>query len=146
MGKWTFFKKTFFVLFFLCISSFSSFASSISDYLDKILFSDLQLQAVTVDMYLYLGWFPEEKEGMREASQKANPKPKEGTIISTSTKEGFSWSCEASGELIVKHTAKTIETAFISLNKNGDSELDKLMLAIAIMEEMSKVAKSEGVK
>ncbi len=82
----------------------------------------------------------------REASQKANPKPKEGTIISTSTKEGFSWSCEASGELIVKHTAKTIETAFISLNKNGDSELDKLMLAIAIMEEMSKVAKSEGVK
>ena len=71
MGKWTFFKKTFFVLFFLCISSFSSFASSIPDYLDKILFSDLQLQAVTVDMYLYIGWFPEEKEEMKEASQKA---------------------------------------------------------------------------
>jgi len=71
MGKWTFLKKTFFILFFLCISSFSSFASSISDYLDKILFSDLQLQAVTVDMYLYIGWFPEKKEWMREASQKA---------------------------------------------------------------------------
>jgi hypothetical protein len=71
MIKLSFFKRTFFILLFLFIFSISSFSSSLSDYLDKIIFSDLQLQAVTVDMYLYLGWLPEAKEEVRKASQKA---------------------------------------------------------------------------
>ena len=71
MGKWTFSKKTFFILSFIYIFSFSSFASSFSDYLDKIIFFNLQLQAVTVDMYLYIGWLFEEKKEMKKASENA---------------------------------------------------------------------------
>lgn len=48
-----------------------SFASDIEDYLDEFLFTELQISAVTTDMYMYLGWFPDEKEGMKEASEEA---------------------------------------------------------------------------
>jgi len=48
-----------------------TFASEIQDYLDELAFIGLQIQAVDIDMYLYLGWLPEEKELMKEASKKA---------------------------------------------------------------------------
>lgn len=48
-----------------------TFASEIEDYLDELRYIDLQLAAVTTDMYLYLGWPPEEKDMMKDASQKA---------------------------------------------------------------------------
>jgi hypothetical protein len=39
--------------------------------LDDIRFVQLQVEAVTIDMYLYLGWFPDEKDALKKASVKA---------------------------------------------------------------------------
>ncbi len=40
-----------------------------SEYLDEIAYYDLQMGAVSVDMYLYLGWAVDEKEDMRKAAE-----------------------------------------------------------------------------
>ena len=42
---------------------------NLQDALDTMAFIELQISAVTTDMYL--GWLPEEKEMMKEASQRA---------------------------------------------------------------------------
>ena len=39
--------------------------------LDDIRFVELQIEAVTIDMHRYLGWFPDEKEMLKKASVKA---------------------------------------------------------------------------
>ncbi len=39
--------------------------------LDDIRFVELQIEAVTIDMHRYLGWFPEEKKMIKKASVKA---------------------------------------------------------------------------
>lgn len=39
--------------------------------LDDVRFVELQISAVTTDMYQYLGWFPDEKEMLKKASAKA---------------------------------------------------------------------------
>jgi len=39
--------------------------------LDDIRFVGLQIEAVTIDMYRYLGWFPEEKKMLKKAPIKA---------------------------------------------------------------------------
>ena len=41
------------------------------DYLDELIFMELQISAVTTDMYMYLGWFPDKKEWIKEASARA---------------------------------------------------------------------------
>ena len=46
-------------------------SAQIKDVLDQLRFAELQIAAVTTDMYLYLGWAPDEKEGMKEASVRA---------------------------------------------------------------------------
>jgi len=38
---------------------------------DDLRFVELQIEAVTIDMYRYLGWFPDEKEILKKASVKA---------------------------------------------------------------------------
>jgi len=58
-----------FLLFFLL--SKVTFASEIDDCLDELLFTDLRVSAVTTDMYVYLGWFPDEKKEMKEAAEEA---------------------------------------------------------------------------
>jgi len=80
-----------------------------------------------------------------KAESEAKPKValENGEIRAYSDKQGFAWDCAADGESIVRHVAKTIESAFITLNKNKDSDMSKVMLAIEIMTELSKVAKSE---
>jgi len=40
-------------------------------YLDNVSYYHLQLDAVLIDMYLYFGWAPEEKEAMKKASDEA---------------------------------------------------------------------------
>jgi len=40
-------------------------------YLDNVSYYNLQLDAVLIDMYLYFGWAPEEKEAMKKASDEA---------------------------------------------------------------------------
>ena len=46
-------------------------AETTINYLDELRFEELQLSAITTDMYLYLGWGIEEKEAMKEAAGKA---------------------------------------------------------------------------
>lgn len=46
-------------------------ALEIEDYLDEFIFTELQVSAVTTDMYLYLGWFSDKKEWIKEASGQA---------------------------------------------------------------------------
>ncbi len=53
------------------IFSIPSFSSSLSDYLDEIIFANFQLEAVTIDMERFLGWYFEDKELIEEGSQKA---------------------------------------------------------------------------
>ena len=55
----------------IMLISNSTFASENEDYLDELRYVDLQVAAVTTDMYLYLGWGLEEKDMMKDASQKA---------------------------------------------------------------------------
>lgn len=44
---------------------------SLKSYLDNVTYYNLQLDAVLIDMYLYLGWGPEEKEAMKKVSDEA---------------------------------------------------------------------------
>lgn len=44
---------------------------SLKSYLDNVTYYNLQLDAVLIDMYLYFGWAPEEKEAMKKASDEA---------------------------------------------------------------------------
>ncbi|MGD9014841.1 MAG: hypothetical protein PVI33_02305 [Candidatus Omnitrophota bacterium] len=39
--------------------------------LEKLAFLELQIGAVTTEMYMYLGWFPDNKEGIKQASGEA---------------------------------------------------------------------------
>jgi len=82
------------------------------------------------------------------AKHEAKTKPKvaleEGEIQCYSDKQGFSWNCNADGQSVVRHAVKTLESAFIALDKNEGSELHKIMLAIGIMEALNKVAKTEA--
>ena len=48
-----------------------SFASDLGNYLDELVFTELQIAAVTTHMYMYLGWLPDKKEWMKETSEKA---------------------------------------------------------------------------
>ena len=43
----------------------------LKSYLDNVSYYHLQLDAVLIDMYLYFGWAPEEKEAMKKASDEA---------------------------------------------------------------------------
>ena len=45
--------------------------SPLEDYLDQIRYCELQMEAVIVDMHLYLGWLPDEKDEMTKAAKKA---------------------------------------------------------------------------
>jgi len=58
-------------LFLVCLFTGTSLGSNIQDGLDELTYAELQISAITTDMRLYLGWFPEEKELMGKASQKA---------------------------------------------------------------------------
>lgn len=48
-----------------------AFATETKSYLDDLRFAELQLSAITGDMYLYIGWEMEEKEAMKAAAGKA---------------------------------------------------------------------------
>lgn len=48
-----------------------SWANDLETYLDSISYYDLQVGAVTTEMYLYLRWLPDEKEAMKKASDEA---------------------------------------------------------------------------
>lgn len=52
-------------------SSMLAVSNSYEPSLDDIGFVEWQLSAVTIDMYRYLGWFPNEKEMLKKASVKA---------------------------------------------------------------------------
>jgi len=52
-------------------SSMPAVSNSYEPSLDDIRFVELQFSAVITDMYMYLGWFPEEKEMLKKASVKA---------------------------------------------------------------------------
>jgi len=46
-------------------------ASEVADYLDEMIYIEFQISAVTTDMYMYLGWFADKKDWIKEASDKA---------------------------------------------------------------------------
>lgn len=46
-------------------------ASETADYLDELVYIEFQISAVTTDMYMYLGWFEDKKDWIKEASDKA---------------------------------------------------------------------------
>lgn len=58
------------LVFFLFLAPISM-ASEIADYLDELVYVELQMSAVTTDMYMYLGWFADEKDWIKKASVKA---------------------------------------------------------------------------
>ena len=45
-----------------------SWTNDLESYLDSMGYYNLQVDAVTTDMYLYFGWLPDEKEAMKKAS------------------------------------------------------------------------------
>lgn len=64
-------KNSAFILCLLFASHPDAYPVEIRDYLDELRFVELQLSAVTTDMYQYLGWGADEKEAMKEASLRA---------------------------------------------------------------------------
>lgn len=64
-------KNITFVLCVLFLSHHTAYPADTRDYFDELRFTELQLSAVTTDMYRYLGWAFEEKAAMKAAAQKA---------------------------------------------------------------------------
>lgn len=58
------------IVFLLANSAFS-WTNDLESYLDSISYYNLQVGAVTTDIYLYFGWLPDEKEAMKKASDEA---------------------------------------------------------------------------
>ncbi len=79
-------------------------------------------------------------EKLADIAKKAQRDYEDGEIQAYSDKQGFSWNCNADGESVVRHTLKTIESAFTALDKNEGSELHSIMLAMGIMRELQKIA------
>ena len=52
----------------LFANSVFSWTNDLESYLNSISYYNLQVDAVTTDMYLYFGWLPDEKEAMKKAS------------------------------------------------------------------------------
>jgi hypothetical protein len=57
------------IIMLLCVNS--AYALDTKDAYDELRFIDLQLRAVTIDMYLPLGWYPDDKEMIRRVSFQA---------------------------------------------------------------------------
>jgi len=55
---------------FVIITPFA-IGSEIADYLDELVYVEFQISAVTTDMYMYLGWFEDKKDWIKEASLEA---------------------------------------------------------------------------
>jgi len=71
-------------------------------------------------------------------------KLKEGNIIATSKADGnFEWKCKASTTQVVRHTAKTVESAITTLKSVGD-DMGIILLSLAIMEEIKKLTVAES--
>jgi len=91
------------------------------------------------------------KEAQRNydtAVHEAKTKPKvaleQGEIRCYSDKQGFSWDCNADGQSIARHTAKTVESAFTVLDSKEGGDMHKITLAMGIMKALNKVAKIEA--
>ncbi|MHA1676296.1 MAG: hypothetical protein ACTSU6_03875, partial [Candidatus Njordarchaeales archaeon] len=59
------------ILISLLITPIALAQEDLPSQMDKMAFIQLQISAVTTEMYRYLGWFPDEKEWIKEASEKA---------------------------------------------------------------------------
>ncbi|MFC1594688.1 hypothetical protein ACFL38_05105 [Candidatus Omnitrophota bacterium] len=64
-------KKTLLSLLFVLVFITSGFCSDYRDALDEIAHTDIQMDAVTIEMALYLGWAVDDKAGVDKASQEA---------------------------------------------------------------------------
>lgn len=58
----------------LFANSVFSWTNDLESYLNSIGYYNLQVDAVTTDMYLYFGWLPDEKGAMKKASDEAEDK------------------------------------------------------------------------
>ena len=86
----------------------------------------------------------EAKEAQRKydkAKQTQKGEAKMGTIITTSTKEGFKFDCNAGSDLLVKHTVATVKR---SLEVLEDRPVETILLVMELMNELSSLA--EDVK
>ena len=59
-------------------------------------------------------------------------------ITATSTKEGFSWACEAPQQLVIKHTKATLMSAFDTLK---DDPMGEMLLTLEVMDALQDVTK-----
>lgn len=59
---------TLFLFSALCVHAQSA---DIQGAMDELIYTEIRIAAVTVDMYMYLGWMPEEKDLMRDNSKQA---------------------------------------------------------------------------
>lgn len=59
------------ILILLLITPITFAQEDLSSQMDKMAFIQLQISAVTTEIYKYLGWSPDEKEWLKEASEKA---------------------------------------------------------------------------
>lgn len=59
------------ILILLLITPITFAQEDLPSQMDKMAFIQLQISAVTTEIYKYLGWFPDEKEWIKEASEKA---------------------------------------------------------------------------
>jgi hypothetical protein len=92
------------------------------DALDELAFADLQISAVTVDMAKNLGWFPDDKEAMKEAASRA-----QGDL---ETLKGRLGNMEVTGELAaVKDaalsTAARLQDVYNGIEGKSDEEMLK---------------------
>ena len=83
------------------------------------------------------------KTAQREYDKAKIAEHKNGTIVATSDKDGFSWKCKAGSDQVVKHAVTTLKSAIKALDSAEDTDIDKLALAVGIMEVLNDLAKAE---
>ena len=64
-------KSLLLLILILFLATNFALAADKQDYLDEFIFTELRVSAVTTDMYLYLGWFSDKKDWIKDASQRA---------------------------------------------------------------------------
>ena len=78
------------------------------------------------------------KKAQREYDNAVHEEKTKQLITATSTKEGFSWACEAPQQLVIKHTKATLMSAFDTLK---DDPMGEILLALEVMDALQDVAK-----
>jgi len=108
----------------ICLISFFGCAEkrlSIEE-MDELIYMDLQTAAVITDMHVYLNWFPDDKEAMKEPSEKA--------IEDLDSIKGYLSGLNLPNELVALRDmqlqlAVSLREIYNGVDKKADEEVDE---------------------